>query len=150
MGGHIVLCERQDPRVDQFIHYLLNTPVFRAHGAILFGGDRFACVEVVAIAGHTAGMATLAPHDEEGQGGPRIIALFIDPEIGATERRTLGGELLLALCRESEQRYGALPRLILVTETERQAALECRARGVPGGSGMARLCGTGEEAVWEW
>ncbi len=69
--------------------------------ALLFGGDRWGCVVYVALAaraGRDVGIATLAPTNEDGDDGPNIIGVWVEP---THRRQGIGRRLLLTLAAES-------------------------------------------------
>jgi GNAT superfamily N-acetyltransferase len=83
--------------------------------ALLFGGDRWSCVDAVALAalaGRDVGIATLAPTDEDGGDGPDIIGVWVE---AAHRRQGIGSRLILTLAAESQQRYGASARFDAIT-----------------------------------
>jgi len=84
--------------------------------ALLFGGDRWQHVAVCAVAtagGEDVGMASLAPCDEGGQGGPHIIGVWVHP---AWRRQGIGTALLTALAEESRHSYHQTATAEAVTE----------------------------------
>ncbi|HEU4324486.1 MAG TPA: hypothetical protein VFS21_15195 [Roseiflexaceae bacterium] len=94
-----------------------------------FGGDRLTSTAYFAVAleaGVPVGLASLAPTDEEGQGGPHIIAVWVVAELV----RSAGAALLRALVEESQRRYGVAPTLVAVAPEEAEVAREALRQGV--------------------
>ena len=84
-------------------------------GAILFGGDRWAVAMVCAIAMQgdaLHGLATLAPTDELGRGGPHVIGVWV---ARAHRRQGVGSALLRMGIAESRRRYQAPPTAVVCT-----------------------------------
>ena len=83
---------------------------------VLFSGDRWAPVEVVAVAadddGRDVGLATLAPRDEAGVQRPTIIGLWVAQ---AARRRGIATALLGALADESHRLYGCAAHIQAAT-----------------------------------
>ena len=98
--------------------------------AILFSGDRWSPVEVVAVlrANKLAvGLASLAPVDEMGGDQPTIIGLWIDP----ANRGAGAAKLLLQQAsHESLERYGRPPHVTAITPAGLRALVGARASGV--------------------
>lgn len=100
----IVLCSRDDTQV-RLLSDLIQQASPLAAG-ILFAGDRWQHVAHVAraVSDHiSVGMATLAPCDEMGAGGPHIIGVYVLP---AYRRQGIGRRLIAALVAKSQQEYG--------------------------------------------
>lgn len=83
---------------------------------ILFGGERWYRVERVALLddeqGQRVGVATLAPTNELGGGGPHIIGVWVAPP---ARRQGHGLALLCALSQESQRLYGVEPTIVTAT-----------------------------------
>lgn len=107
----ITITDRGDARVQA-----LRARIPPMTAAILFGGDRWLVVACVALAlddqDQPIGLATLAPTDELGGGGPHIIGVWVDL---ARRRQGVGQRLVQALIDESLTRYGAPPTAVAVT-----------------------------------
>lgn len=72
----IEVVRRRHPRAQAMHQRLLTEMPLTA--ALLFGGDRWSCVDAVALAalaGRDVGIATLAPTNEDGGDGPDIIGM---------------------------------------------------------------------------
>jgi GNAT superfamily N-acetyltransferase len=121
----IELLARSDERVGRL---LARVPALSR--GLLFGGDRWSPVEVVAIAhndaGDDVGIATLAPRDEGGNPRPTIIGLWVDP---AARRHGIGAALLVALAAESHRRYRAAAHVQAVTADGHRAIVAAQAAG---------------------
>jgi GNAT superfamily N-acetyltransferase len=116
----IVLCHPTDPLVESALS--LVEEIAQLSWVILFGGDRWSPVEVVAVAmeeEQPVGMATLAPHDEMGTGGPHIIGVWVCPPMRS---QGIGGRLVASLAEESQRRYGQAPTLVTVTNVGKMLA----------------------------
>ena len=84
--------------------------------AILFAGDRTACCdEVVAIEleGQIAGVATISPEGETGNGVPEIVGMYVHPTLRC---RGLGRELLIAAIRRCQVRGFNTVRVDVLSE----------------------------------
>lgn len=101
----IILSSRTDVHV-RLLSDLIQQENPLAAG-ILFAGDRWQHVAHVARAvsdqALSVGMATLAPCDEMGAGGPHIIGVYVLP---AYRRQGIGRRLIAALVAKSQQVYG--------------------------------------------
>ncbi len=130
----VSIVEPGDRRVQRLKEHLLNMPALTAQGVVLFEGGRWYDVEAVALLevfNHAAGMATLAPTNELGAGGPHLIALWIDPEISISDRVSYGISMLRSLAEEAQRRYGATTLTwVTATQTERMVAREGQAQGI--------------------
>jgi hypothetical protein len=109
------ILDPHDPIVERMLRVMRkNAP---QSYQILFMGDSWLHVELVGVYTYTPtsapfGIASLAPTDELGQGGPHIIGLWINPFV---RRRGAGTHLLVILTLESIQRYGVPPTVVAVT-----------------------------------
>lgn len=105
----IEIVPRSDKRLWPFMEAMFESK-FAISFVVLFGGDRWSLVERVALAlsdeGQIVGMATLAPTDEEGKGGPNIIGCWVALMY---RRQGLGSALVEALVKVSYSRYGHFP-----------------------------------------
>lgn len=84
--------------------------------AILFAGDRIACCdEVVAteLEGQIAGVATISPEGETGNGVPEIVGMYVHPTL---RRLGLGRELLIAAIRRCQVRGFNTVRVDVLSE----------------------------------
>jgi predicted GNAT family acetyltransferase len=112
---NIQICDRQAVEETDVLQFYSN-PGTALAWVTLFGGDRWTYVERVAIVRNDAqqiiAIATLAPCNEEGQGGPQIIGVWVER---AHRRKKLGLALLKALSQESLARYDLVPGLVPVT-----------------------------------
>ncbi len=109
----IVIVEPGHPLAQQALHLVQNEAMLS--WVILFGGDRWHCVEHVAVAmqdNEPVGMATLSPHDEMSAGGPHVIGIWVHPEY---RRQGIATEMLKILVEESQRRYGTVPTVVPVT-----------------------------------
>lgn len=125
---HKVDLLRRDMRANAFVMQLFDMPSHVAAAAILFGGDRWSCVEVVAmlsVNGKDAGIATLSPTREDGKDEPTVVALWIDPELRShPEYISYGVEMLKTLAGESVRLYGRIATFATVTLEEQNIAEE--------------------------
>lgn len=109
-------------RVRELLDDMRAMPAQLRVQALLFGGDRWACVEVCALAlrdQQAVGLATLAPTDEVGAGGPQIIGVWVRPD---QRRQGLGTALLVALAAEAQRRYGQPATVVCVSPAGLAAA----------------------------
>lgn len=101
---------------------------------ILFGGDRWQYVEAVAVAqgGDSGediiGLASLAPTDEMGEGGPQIIGIWVAI---AYRRQGAAMALIDALAVESQARYQQKATIVPATLAGYKLALAALARNLP-------------------
>jgi ribosomal protein S18 acetylase RimI-like enzyme len=82
---------------------------------VLFGGDRWRHVTTCACAtvrGTMVGLATLAPCNELGGGGPHIIGVYIMPD---HRKQGWGRALITALVEESMTEYKTQPTACVIT-----------------------------------
>lgn len=107
----------------------------RAAAAILFGGDRWWVVEHAAVAlvpdpvgPRVVGLATLAPTDEIGAGGPHVIGVFVSPSF---RRRGIGAALIAALAHHAVQVYGTTATAVALTTAGAQACAAAVRKGAP-------------------
>lgn len=64
--------------------------------AILFGGDRWSCVDEAVVAeedGRMIGLASIAPEGEMNSGQPTIVGVYVEP---AARGRGIGRQVFLA------------------------------------------------------
>ncbi len=102
-----------------------------ASWVILFGGDRWHSVQVVAIAldeqGQPVGLASLAPTDEMGEGGPQIIGVWVRP---SHRRRGIATRLVAVLAALSVYCYGKPATLLGVTRAGASLVRHVEAAGI--------------------
>ncbi len=123
----IMLCRPADALVKSALSFVEEAA--QLSWVILFGGDRWSPVEVVAVAveeEQPVGLATLAPHDEIGRGGPQIIGVWVCPPMRS---QGIGVHLVAALAEESLRRYGQAPSLVAVTNAGRMLAEAAQRKG---------------------
>jgi RimJ/RimL family protein N-acetyltransferase len=98
---------------------------------ILFGGDRWQYVQLVAVAldgeGQPVGLASLAPTDEMGEGGPQIIGVWVRPSY---RRRGIATRLVQVLAAQSTYCYGKPATLMGVTSAGAQLVQHVEAAGI--------------------
>jgi len=118
----IRIVDPTDPAVAAILDQMAATAPLSL--GILFGGDRWRVVTVCAVArvpdGTPVGLATLAPTDEQGGGGPHLIGAWVAPAVRA---QGIATALLGALIAESRARYGAYPTIVPVTHGGYRAAV---------------------------
>lgn len=126
----IVVVDHSDSRLMPFIWQMMESE-FTPSFVILFGGDRWSCIEDVALAvvdgDQIIGIATIAPTDEMGHDGPSIIGCRVHP---SHRRQGIGSALVRALVDESLSRYGQAPHMVGVTREGLQRAFALVAHGV--------------------
>ena len=129
---NIIVVDRSDARVAAAKGLVAGMAL--TTWAVLFDGDRWHYVERVALAldpsglGTPLGLASLAPSNEMGEGGPNIIGVWVHP---AARQKGIGLALVEALATESLARYGKQASMEGVTTQGfllGQAALK---RGIP-------------------
>ena len=98
---------------------------------LLFGGDRWQYVQIVAVAtdsdGQSVGLATLAPTDEMGEGGPQIIGVWVAP---AYRRRGIATRLVQVLAAQSTYCYGKPATLMSLTRAGAQLLRHVEEAGI--------------------
>lgn len=100
---------------------------------MLLEGDRWRPVECCAVAfseeenGDPVGIATLAPTNELGNGGPCIIGVWVVPYL---RRSGIALRLIAMLARESVARYGSAPSMTAVSPAGRALALSAQRQGI--------------------